>query len=68
MADESGFEVIPTQASSQIDHVEFNAATGQGAIVFWRRAVEGRRGTNTTTARPTKRLRSQAVPSVDRWV
>jgi hypothetical protein len=34
MPDESGFEVIPSQASSQIDQVLFNAATGQGRISF----------------------------------
>jgi N-methylhydantoinase A/oxoprolinase/acetone carboxylase beta subunit len=34
MADESGFEVIPSQASSQIDQVQFNAETSQGRIVF----------------------------------
>ena len=41
MADESVFEVIPTQASSQIDHVEFNVATGQGAIVFLAKGSRG---------------------------
>jgi hypothetical protein len=34
MADESGFELIPTQASSQIDQVYFNAETSQGRILF----------------------------------
>jgi hypothetical protein len=34
MADESGFEVIPSQASSQIEQVQFNAETSQGRIVF----------------------------------
>jgi hypothetical protein len=34
MADESGFEVIPSQASSQIDQVLFNAETSQGRILF----------------------------------
>ncbi len=34
MSDESGFEVIPSQASSQIDQVLFNAETSQGRIVF----------------------------------
>ena len=41
MADESVFEVIPTQASSQIDHVEFNAATGQGRILFLAKGSRG---------------------------
>ena len=31
---EEGFEVIPSQASSQIDQVLFSAETGQGRIVF----------------------------------
>jgi hypothetical protein len=34
MADESGFEVIPSQSSSQIDQVLFNAETSQGRILF----------------------------------
>jgi hypothetical protein len=34
MADESGFEVIPSQSSSQIDGVQFNAETSQGRISF----------------------------------
>ena len=34
MADESGFEVIPSLSSSQIDEVQFNAATSQGRILF----------------------------------
>lgn len=39
MPDESGFEVIPSQASSQIDQVLFNAATGQGRILFLKGAL-----------------------------
>jgi len=31
---EEGFEVIPSQASSQIDQVLFSAETGQGRILF----------------------------------
>ena len=34
MADESGFEALPTQASSQIDQVFFNAETSQGRVSF----------------------------------
>jgi hypothetical protein len=41
MADESGFEVIPTQASSQIDQVLFNAETSQGRILFLAKGSRG---------------------------
>lgn len=41
MADGSGWEVLPTQASSQIDHVEFNQETGQGGIVFLGKGSRG---------------------------
>ena len=41
MADENGFEVIPTQASSQIDHVEFNSETSQGRILFLAKGSRG---------------------------
>jgi hypothetical protein len=41
MADESGFEVIPSQASSQIDQVLFNAETSQGRILFLAKGSRG---------------------------
>jgi hypothetical protein len=41
MADESGFEVIPSQASSQIEQVLFNEATNQGRIVFLSKGSRG---------------------------
>jgi hypothetical protein len=41
MADESGFEVLETQSSSQIDHVEFNAETSQGRILFLAKGSRG---------------------------
>lgn len=41
MPDESGFELIPSQASSQIDQVFFNAATSQGRILFISKGSRG---------------------------
>jgi hypothetical protein len=41
MADESGFEVLDTQSSSQIDHVEFNSTTKQGRILFLAKGSRG---------------------------
>ena len=41
MADESGFEVLPTQSSSQIDNVQFNAETSQGRILFLGKGSSG---------------------------
>jgi hypothetical protein len=41
MADDSGFEAIPTQGSSQIDQVYFNAETNQGRILFLAKGSRG---------------------------
>jgi hypothetical protein len=41
MTGESGFEVLPTQGSSQIEYVEFNQSTGQGRISFLGKGSRG---------------------------
>ncbi len=41
MADESGFEVLPSLSSSQIDNVQFNDSTGQGRILFLGKGSRG---------------------------
>ena len=60
MADESGFEVLPTGASSQIDTVLFNEQTKQGRILF---LAKGSRGPSLYEYDQTTREEAEQIAS-----